>query len=70
MAIFQMGRCAFAAACNYPGPRIRIQGTNREVCVVHARTFQLAVESPAPAASEGAPAVMRLPLVSRNRSNG
>lgn len=64
---FQLGRCAFTAACNHPGPRIRIPGTNRTVCPPHARIFQLAMESPAPAASEAEPAVMQLLRFRRNR---
>jgi hypothetical protein len=40
---FQLGRCAFTAACTFPGPRLRIIGTNRTVCAVHARTFQAAI---------------------------
>jgi len=56
----QLGRCAFTAACIFPGLRLRIRGTNREVCVVHARTFVLAFESPAPQPVDGTVA-LRLP---------
>jgi len=31
----QSGACAFSNACNIPGPRERVAGTNREFCHVH-----------------------------------
>jgi hypothetical protein len=51
--LLQLGRCAFTAACSFPGPRYRLRGTNREVCVVHARSFQIAIDTPSPANSSG-----------------
>jgi len=48
----QLGRCAFTAACSFPGPRYRVRGTQQLICAVHARTFVLACESPTPAVGE------------------
>ncbi len=41
--ILQKGRCAFTAACPYPGPHVRVPGTNHFVCHMHAR--EMAVPS-------------------------
>lgn len=37
----QIGCCAFTAACTMPGPRHRMQGTNREYCEFHFRSMQV-----------------------------
>ena len=42
----QIGCCAFTASCNMPGPRHRMEGTNREYCEMHFRAMQ--IPSPQP----------------------
>ena len=37
----QTGCCAFSNACIHPGPRQRLQGTNRQFCPVHYQAIGL-----------------------------
>jgi hypothetical protein len=43
MAQMQTGPCAFSNACVTPGPRVRIEGTNRSCCAPHAALLQITV---------------------------
>jgi hypothetical protein len=36
----QKGPCAYAASCVVPGPRVRVPGTNQNLCAMHFRTMQ------------------------------
>ena len=60
----QLGACAFTASCVMPGPRHRIEGTNRTCCEMHYRMLQAS----APAVEENAQFIFRPPRGSRRSS--
>jgi hypothetical protein len=55
MAQMQTGPCAFSNACVTPGPRVRIEGTNRSCCAPHAALLQITVATGLGAEMEGHP---------------
>ena len=57
----QLGACAFTASCVMPGPRHRIEGTNRTCCEFHYRQLQAS----APSVNETAHFTFRPPRARR-----
>lgn len=43
----QTHACAFSNACSIEGPRVRMEGTNREYCRPHAQSLQVSISSSA-----------------------
>lgn len=63
----QLGACAFSAACVMPGPRHRLEGTNREFCELHFHQVETSLAA-TPRDNDFARAVMAAPRSARQRS--